>query len=141
LKYNFRFQKKIKNVLKSEILIRINRIVLLKETEVHTSVFPVFGETGVTCEIICPWVLKDKKTILFNGTRMQYEVGEAGEPCQVIRRIGKYDIILFMTCLQEVAYIKPVNAGIAYFKTTDRFADEFAVAAVNLNEINICCTP
>ncbi len=114
--------------------------MLLKEAEVHTSVFPVFGETGVTCKIICPRVLKDKKTSLLNGARLQYEVGEAGEPCQVIRRIGKNDIILFMTCLQEVSYIKPVNTGIAYPKTTDRSADELAVAAVDLDEINICCT-
>ena len=115
--------------------------MLLKEAEVHTSVFPVFGETGVICEIICSWMLKDKKTFVFNDTRMQYEVGEAGEPCQVIRRIGKYDIILFITCLQEVAYIKPVNAGIAYSKIACCFADELAVAAVDLNEINISCAP
>ena len=44
-----------------------------------------------------------------------------------------------MACLQEVAYIKAVNTGICYSKIADRPADEPAVTAVDLHEVNICC--
>jgi hypothetical protein len=46
-----------------------------------------------------------------------------------------------MTCFQEVAHVKPVNAGIAYSKIASRFTDKFAVPAVDFDEINISCTP
>lgn len=73
------------------------------------SVFSLFNKSGMIAQVLKRLVFNNQQAIWFKQALFKNNFWQIGDPVQVIRRVGKYQIILFGFNIQVFEYIFAVG--------------------------------
>ena len=87
---------------------------LLEESEMHTSVCPLFYEMWVLVEVVRFGVFQYKIATFFKYSLFKNQIGDSGQCLQIVWRVCVNEIILHMARLNELEHITPNQVHVLY---------------------------
>ena len=117
----------------AESVVRLMAPLLFKEREVHAAVYPPFHKVRMIFEIVFLPVFQNEQAVFFQQVVLENKVGNRFQSFQFIRRIGKNEVELFASSLDELEYIAADGDAFIGLYFLHNLADKGVVIPVFFN--------
>lgn len=115
------------------LAVLFRRFRLAEEAEIYAAVGAVFDETRHVLERVVLAVLENEYAAGLQHSALQYHPGQQRQFGKGVRRVGKDEVELLTTALNEAEHVAAQWYALVSAKLLEALADECVVVAVGLN--------